>query len=474
MSLRDGQSRQDVIVAAACVSSLVFVELAPKNKAVADYSGRRNTDNVKFTGHICAPPVMMDSLTRMQRLERDLHLRQLQVQRLLQITKAINNNVAAEDLFQMYRVFLRKELRLTRMALIVRNSANDTDWQIATQIDLDDLDIPQKDLGRLLLHFTRPGVLNEPEDNFLRHFEYLVPVLHKERPIAYILIGKFEEDEDMFERIQIITTITNVIAVAIENKRLFKRQIEQERLEADMDLGAKVQQMLIPDHFPLTDTYEISTIYQPKLGVGGDYIDYKEFDDGRLVFCIGDVTGKGVSAALLMANFQATFHTLIAKHDNLRDFVVELNRAVYNVTNGERFITFFVAEFDRATHTLRYVNAGHPPAVLVHDRGINLLDKGTLILGSIDELPMLTVGEVELPPQALILTYTDGLTDLQNPAGETFDEEILYAFCRRQHGRSARSFNDALVRKMDEFRQLSDYPDDLTVLTCRVFGEEDA
>jgi sigma-B regulation protein RsbU (phosphoserine phosphatase) len=413
---------------------------------------------------------MAKPISRIQTLERELHLRQLQVQRLLQITQAINNNVAAEDLFGMYRVFLRKELKLTRMALMVRSSDNDNAWVIAASIGLEEIEVPNIDLGVDLQQFTRPVVLEIEDESFFSHFEYIVPVLHKERPIAYILIGKFEDQEDMFERVQIITTITNVIAVAIENKRLFRRQIEQERLEADMDLGAKVQKMLIPDRFPMRDEYEISTIYQPKLGVGGDYIDFKEFEDGKLVFCIGDFTGKGVSAALLMANFQANFHTLITKRSSLYDFVSDINKAVYKITNGERFVTFFVAEYDIKTNELSYVNAGHPPPVLVHENGIKLLTEGTLVLGSIDELPMLEVGKLELPSQALILTYTDGLTDLQNIAGETYEEEILYRFMRRQHGRSAKDVNNALVRELNDFRQNNEFPDDLTVLTCRIFG----
>lgn len=414
---------------------------------------------------------MRRPISRIQNLERELHLRQLQVQRLLQITQAINNNVAAEDLFGMYRVFLRKELQLTRMALMVRSSDNDNAWLIAAAIGLEGINLPAMDLGEKLQQFTRPAVLEVEDGSFFSHFEYIVPVLHKERPIAYILIGKFEDQEDMYERVQIITTITNVIAVAIENKRLFRRQIEQERLEADMDLGAKVQKMLIPERFPMREEYEISTIYQPKLGVGGDYIDFKEFDDGKLVFCIGDFTGKGVSAALLMANFQANFHTLITKRSSLYDFVSDINKAVYKITNGERFVTFFVAEYDIKTNELSYVNAGHSPPVMVYENGIKLLTEGTLVLGSIDELPMLEVGKLELPSQALILTYTDGLTDLQNIAGETYEEEILYRFMRRQHGRSAKAVNNALLRELNGFRQNNEFPDDLTVLTCRIFGK---
>ena len=414
---------------------------------------------------------MIQEFERTGALERELHLRQLQVRRLLQMTQAINNNVSAEDLFDMYHAFLRNELGVHRMALFVRDSIEDSVWNLAAKLGLEDMELPENEqnMGEVLSQYTRSGLLFDNPHPFLDNFIHIVPVLHKERPIAYILVGTFEGEEDMFERIQIITTITNVIAVAIENKRLFRRQLEQERLEADLDLGAQVQQMFIPDNFPVRDQYEISTIYKPKLGVGGDYLDYTEFEDGKLVFCIGDFTGKGVSAALLMANFQANFHTLIKKRTSLYDFVTEINAAVYRITNGEKFVTFFVGEYDRQKNQLCYVNAGHPPPVLVKEDGIELLDKGTMVLGSIDELPMLEVGTLDLPKQSLVVTYTDGLTDLQNPAGETLDEHILYDFCRRQHGVSARQFNDRLREWLNEFRQGSEYPDDLTVLTCRIF-----
>ncbi|THH39756.1 PP2C family protein-serine/threonine phosphatase [Neolewinella litorea] len=415
---------------------------------------------------------MSQPLTRINRLERELHLRQLQVRRLLQMTQAINNNVSADDLFQMYRAFLRQELGVNKMALFVRHSDHDESWRMATSLGLEDVQLPPDiDYGQELQQLKRTVTVYDPDHPLFSQFEHVIPVLHKERPIAFILIGSFSDEEDMYERVQIITTISNVIAVAIENKRLFRRQIEQERLEADLDLGAKVQGMLIPKDLPANDHYELSAIYRPKLGVGGDYFDFREFVDGKLVFCIGDFTGKGVSAALLMANFQANFHTLIRKRTDLHDFVTEINESVFRITDGERFVTFFVAEYDREVHQLRYVNAGHPPAVLVSENEFQLLSKGTTVLGSMDELPMLEVGVVDLPPQALIVTYTDGLTDLQSAAGEPFEEEILYQFARRQYYRSAKVFNENLLAKLEEFRQDNEYPDDLTILTCRIFGD---
>ncbi len=412
---------------------------------------------------------MTNGFARVNRLERELHLRQLQVQRLLQITQAINNNVAVPDLFAMYRGFLKNELQLKMMALFVKTD-DLGHWGCVAHIGIKDKDCP-KDLGDVLQQYSRPGTsLHGVAHPFLKKFNLIIPVLHKERPIAYVLVGAFEEEEDMYERVQIITTITNVIAVAIENKRLFKRQLEQERLEADLELGGQVQSLLIPKQLPTKERYELSAVYQPVMGVGGDYFDYVEFDDDKLVFCIGDFSGKGVAAALLMANFQANFQTLIRKRTELRQFVTEINDAVFRVTGGDRFVTFFVAEYDLNSGALHYVNAGHPPPALLTESGLKLLTEGTMVLGSFPDLPVLEVGEVLLPDQALIVTYTDGLTDLQSPAGEYFDEEILYDFARRQYGRSAKDFNRALRAKVEDFRANRAFPDDLTVLTCRVFN----
>lgn len=425
----------------------------------------------KKTARLLSLPFMTDGFSRIQKLERELHLRQLQVQRLLQITQSINNNVAAEDLFLMYRGFLANELELKKMALFVRSSEQDDRWNCVTQLGLRDREC-QVDIGEELHRYKRVGEpLRENAHPFLEHFNVIVPVLHKERPIAYVLVGDFAADHDMYERIQIITTITNVIAVAIENKRLFKRQLEQEKLEADLELGAQVQALLIPRVLPSQKRYELNPIYKPMNGVGGDYYDYLETDDDKLVFCIGDFSGKGVAAALLMANFQANFHTLIRQHTGLHDFIHRINDAVFQITDGDRFVTFFVAEYELTTGRLSYVNAGHPPAILVTEEGIELLSKGTMVLGSFPDLPTLEVGEVTIPDQALLVTYTDGLTDLQSPAGEYFDRNILYDFVGRKYGRSAAAFNLALLEKLEEFSGKTRFPDDMTILSCRFFRD---
>lgn len=404
-------------------------------------------------------------LSKIEALERELNLKQLQINRLLNITQAINNNVSAEGLFNMYRSFLSWEVGITKMVLFIKK---DKVWVNATSIGIDEL-LFKDDISSYFPKFASIQNVDESEHPFFREFDVVIPVLHKDTSIAYVFIGGFGEDDDMYNKIQFITTITNVIAVAIENKRLFRRQLEQERLKREMELASAMQKMLIPQSLPSKSCYELSSIYKPQLGVGGDYFDFIEFEDGKIVFCVGDISGKGMAAALLMANFQANFHTLINKRTDLEEFIHALNLSVNRITKGDRFITFFIAEYDINTGELRYVNAGHNPPVLVANDEVILLNKGCTILGSFVELPEVEVGHLVLEHEAIILAFTDGLTDLRNAAGDFLSEQMLYNFVRKHYQLSASSFNDKLVERLGVFMGDQTYPDDFTVLTCKIF-----
>ena len=166
--------------------------------------------------------------------------------------------------------------------------------------------------------------------------------MHKNTAIAYAFLGGFRDEDDVYSKVQFVTTITNIIAVAIENKRLFKTQVQQQIVNREVELAAEIQQALVPNRLPSGVNYQLSSIYKPHFAVGGDYYDVVEFPDGQIAFCIADITGKGVSAALLMANFQANFRALVSRRPALEELVNEMNAAVYRVTQGDKFITFFV------------------------------------------------------------------------------------------------------------------------------------
>ncbi len=410
---------------------------------------------------------MAKRFSRIEWLERELNLRQLQVSRLLTLTQAINNNLSAKELYVMYHSFVTFELGIKKMALYVRD-AKDEPWTCATQKGLSKAQ-QLYNVSDELSNFKELVNLDQDTHPLLSLFDFVIPVLHKNEAIAYVFIGGFDEEEDMYEKVQFITTITNIVAVAIENKRLFKRQLEQEQLKKEMELAGIMQRTLIPSELPVTECYEMASIYQPHYGVGGDYYDFIEFDDGKLAFCIGDISGKGVAAALLMANFQANFNTLISKRTKLDEFIIDLNTSVNLITQGERFITFFVAEFDRNTNILRYVNAGHNPPILACENRSVLLKAGCTILGSFEELPEIEIGEVTIGEPALLLTYTDGLIDLQNKEGAYFDDLMVKDFVSRNYHLSAHEFNKQLHQRLNDFKGEEEYPDDFAVLTTKFF-----
>jgi sigma-B regulation protein RsbU (phosphoserine phosphatase) len=203
--------------------------------------------------------------------------------------------------------------------------------------------------------------------------------------------------------------------------------------------------------------------------VGGDYYDVVEFPDGQIAFCIADITGKGVSAALLMANFQANFRALVSRRPALEELVREMNEAVFRVTKGDKFITFFVARYDTSARILHYVNAGHIPPFMIMDGVITTLRNGATSLGWLPQLPFLELGEVKISSEALIFTFTDGLTEARNSHGDEFGEERLASFLKEHEKDDPETLNSRLIQHVELFRGREPWPDDITLLTCKLF-----
>jgi len=398
-------------------------------------------------------------------LEKTLNLKQLQISRILNITQAINSNVAEEGLYDMYKSFLTWELGVSRMALYtIRNDK----WQMISSQGVSRACMNQEFIGHIL-NYKKISTL-EKGQLFDQGFELIIPVHHKETPIAYVLIGgiKLNDHDELYNIIQLITTITNIIAVAIENKRLFKRQLEQQGLKKEMQLGRDIQQMLVPQELPGNQHFEIDCIYLPKLSIGGDYYDFIRFYDSQFAFCIGDISGKGIGAALLMANFQANFQTLIRQRVPLAQFISSLNTSVNQITKGQKFITFFVAEVDLNKGELRYINAGHNPPMLRSGGSITRLTKGCTILGSFNELPEIEIGIEPLQPGDLIVAYTDGLVEIKDEHGHFFSESMLKEHILGLESKSAKDINKSIKAVVDKFHAEKTYPDDLTLLSCLI------
>lgn len=407
--------------------------------------------------------------TREEILETKLTLQQLQFNRVLEITQAINNNIAIADLFNLYRGLLTWEMGIKKFALYTRKNEV---WSCATSagIEVEDL---KENIEAYLPKYQRRQSIDEPTHPLLQHFSFVVPVYHKEYAIAYTFLGSDSLDDldsQGYDPITLISAITNVIAVAIENKRLFKRQLDQERLKREMELAVQVQNMLIPSELPNNERYEFAGIYQPHEGVGGDYYDFFEVGGGEVAFCIADISGKGIAAALLMSNFQANLQTLVhRKYLSVKKFTNRLNSLVLRTTQGDKFITFFIARYHVRKKRLRYLCAGHNPPFMYTQGKIQRLDKGCTILGAFPKIPVIEFGEIFLEDDALFLLYTDGLTDLQNENDDYFDDAKVEAFIQNNSSLPVEKFNNKLMEEVNAFKGTRSFPDDISVLTGRLF-----
>ena len=408
---------------------------------------------------------MDNNLELLEELERKLSLKQLQIRSLQTITQAINENIAADQLFGMYRSFLSWEMGINKMALYTNT---DGQWECVSKINEED-EMVLKHPEIYFSKYKRLHTITENDPEPLRYFDVIIPVFHKDFPLAYAFLGDMKEKDDIYNKVQFIISITNIIAVAIENKRLFKKQIEQERLNREMRLAKEVQQMLIPDDLPNNGKFELGSIYKPHLNVGGDYIDFFKFSDDKFAFCIADISGKGVAAAMLMANFQAIIQSLVYQYRDLETFIFALNEIVHQrITKSDKYITFFICEVDVTKKQLRYINAGHYPPLLCTNNGVIRLSAGCTVIGAFDKLPEIREEVIKLTGPSLILTFTDGLTELKNNNGEFFDDDKILKFVCENKNLSVSQFNANLLNEIDKFKETEDYTDDIAILTCKI------
>jgi sigma-B regulation protein RsbU (phosphoserine phosphatase) len=277
------------------------------------------------------------------------------------------------------------------------------------------------------------------------------------------------KNKDLELDLNFTQALANILVVALENKRLGRRQLEQEVLKREMEIASQVQQLLFPATLPNTDFLKAEVTYIPHSRVGGDYYDLIASGEDKIYFCVADVSGKGMAAALLMSNFQAALRTLLRSHTDLETLIHQLNFTLFDLTKGERFLTFFLGEYEFASGNLRFVNAGHNPPVLCSaaSGAIEFLEAGTTILGAFELVPFLEVGIREGLRDFTIHLYTDGLTEAMNPEEEEFGEQRFNEFIEKNRDQDPAQFHREFRLAMDKFSKKVPFHDDLTLLSLR-------
>lgn len=353
-----------------------------------------------------------------------LKLSTFKLNTLLTITKAINANLSTEELLTRYETILREDLNIGKI-LIFRY---EKDWNLILSSGCSKEIIKRINVEEDLLGHTEISFITASPNPTLRVFDNIIPVVNNNVPIAFVLIGDIDEEKEgvspTIKHLHFIQTLSNIIMVAIENIRLYSESLKQEAMKKELELASKMQSMLIPDRsvLPNNDKILVSTFYHPHQEVGGDYYDFIQLNKDEFGFCIADVSGKGISAALLMSNFQANLRALFTMEMPLLEIIKKLNERVMASAKGEKFITLFIAKYSYKTHILEYVNAGHNPPIFynIEEKEMLFLRDGCVGMGMLDEIPTLISGTLKIEQKSKLFCYTDGLVELVDEKGVTF------------------------------------------------------
>ena len=408
---------------------------------------------------------MIDDKTR--RVRGKLQQSKTKLDTLLNITNAINNPFSKDSLFSLLQTVLTENLDIAKLALFTLDSET---WNISITKGVSAEVCGKIDVSYLIKTFPDIGIINRDEESkSLSQFDIAIPVLHHNKPFSFMLLadvdGEKLEISPIIKHLRFIQTLINIIVVALENKRLNEQEIKQAAINKELELARNMQTLLFPKSLPNTNLLKVNAVYLPHSEVGGDYYDVISLSNNKTALCIADVSGKGISAALLMANFQANLRALVRIAGNLDELIEFCNQKVIESANFQKFITLFIAIYDPNKRQLSYVNCGHQPPLLIQEDGNSFLRLGSTVLGMFDQLPSLKTGSLTIKKGDKLVCYTDGLTEMTDASGNQLEIEGIATILKNK--KSLEEIVNTLencIHKNDTYGKIDD---DITFLTAQ-------
>jgi len=399
-----------------------------------------------------------------------LQLTTFKLRSLLNITQAINENLTQKQLLEKYEELLTKDLNIGKV-LVFKYADS---WRCILKSGEVGASYENINVKKDLIPINEISFITSSSNIPLNDFDIVIPVINKGTPMAFVIIGDIKEGEGVsptIKHLNFIQTLSNIIIVAIENIRLFKESLKQEALRKELELASKMQNLLIPnlDNLPRNSKIHVTAFYHPHFEVGGDYYDYLELSKDEFGFCISDVSGKGMSAALLMSNFQANLRALFTHEISLAALVEKLNERIMHAADGEKFITLFIGKFNYKTRELEYINAGHNPPILYQKKKKDLLmlNKGCVGIGMLDEIPMIRKGSITIEENTKILCYTDGLIELLDGKGISYATKEIEECLSNNDG--IKNNIDNIIIKQGITEDSTSIFDDISILGIEIF-----
>jgi serine phosphatase RsbU (regulator of sigma subunit) len=295
-----------------------------------------------------------------------------------------------------------------------------------------------------------------------------VPLMIEKRVGGMIYVDTQIEADRFTERdLQVLSLIAGVAAIRIENMALLELREEQRRLANELEVASEIQLGLHPAGPPPITGYDLDGYSFPCYEVGGDYYDFIPRGDGRHVVALGDVSGKGTGAALLMSSVHAAVRAHVRTRLSASEVVTEINQYICDNSPANRYVTLFYSEIDPGTHQMTYINAGHNAPILARASGeLMRLDIGGLPVG-ITPLAEYAEGWVQFQPGDVLVIFSDGATESLSESGEEFGEPRLVEAVRQNRHRTAAGVRDRIDEVLARFVGKAKSVDDLTIVVVK-------
>lgn len=299
--------------------------------------------------------------------------------------------------------------------------------------------------------------------------EVIVPMQIQGKTKGLIILGKRINNLGYNDTdIEFIFSVGSLAIISLENRRLFREALEKQKLEEELDLAREIQRNLLPQNIPVYKSFDIAAVNLSSKQVGGDYYDIIPLDKDTTCIAIADVSGKGVPASLLMANMQAFLQVICRQNIPIDEATGLINDLISQNTSDGKFITFFWGIFNDINKTVKYVNAGHNPPLLIRDGNIIKLEIGGMILGVMKTVWQYKSETVQLQPGDVLILFTDGISEAMNKAGEEFSDSALEKLALSITEETAENILKKIKQEVQNFAEGTTQSDDMTLVVLKV------
>ncbi len=427
-----------------------------------------------------------DFLRRISKLEEEnsrlrRSIRELSI--LNEIAIAISSALSLDKIIDFIINKCIKHFKVEQGAIMLLEESEDkySLHTMARRIDKSDVNIPYRlntQLTGWMIKNLRALLVNDLKSDERFKFDaspdlsinslLAAPLVFKNKIIGIISLFNKKEGEFTEEDKRFISIVAIEAAQLIENARLHQKELEYQKIEEELRLAAQIQRGLLPGEIPGVKNYDIAAINLPARSVSGDYYDIARLSDSKLFFCVGDVSGKGIPAALLASSLQATLHGQVLMDISPSECMKNTNFVLYNNTTPEKFATLFYGLLDVQSHELFYVNAGHNPPFFfsVKERQFSRLEEGGIILGFMEDTGYDT-GSKYFDRGDVLVVYSDGVSEAMNERDEEFSEERLKRIIEGIIYEEAGKILNRIIDEVRTFSQNVSQNDDITLMVIK-------